>query len=78
MGAYARPAMRGEPVPQKVLDGIAAFNAEFPEVAITGKGIKASISARQRAAESKVHGASLNPKLVRRLTQEAAPALYGR
>lgn len=77
MGAYARPAMRGEAVPQAVLDGIAAFNEEFPEVAITGKGLKASMASRRRSAEQKVHGVTLNPKLAPRLTREAAPAIYG-
>lgn len=66
----------GEPIPEKVMDRIRAFNSEFPEYPITAKTIKQSYMGRMRASERNEFGVALNPRLNDRLRGDLSPALY--
>lgn len=75
MGQAARAIIAGEPIPEKVLAAMDAFNAEFPEYPISARSLKQSVSARIRASDRNEFGIQLNPRLNDRLRAEAPPAV---
>lgn len=66
----------GQPVPEKALKRMQAFNTAYPEFPITPKSIRQSVRAREQSSARNEFGVSLNPKLNARLREERAPTVH--
>lgn len=69
-------ALKGRGIPEKVLRDIREFNEANPDYPITNKSLRSSIRGRANASARNEFGAQLNPKLNRRLRDDAAPLIY--
>lgn len=66
----------GRGIPDSVMKDIERFNSENPEVAISGKSLNRSVKGRAQASARNEFGVILNPRLNRKLRDDAAPLIY--
>lgn len=78
MKKAGKSALKGRGIPPSVIEDIQEFNAANPDYPITGKSLQQSIRSRAGASARNEFGVQLNPKLNRRLREDAAPLLYDR
>ncbi|MEZ5674541.1 MAG: hypothetical protein R3D81_04680 [Thalassovita sp.] len=58
------------------MKSISDFNAKNPDYPITGNNLGQSIRSRQQASARNEFGVQLNPRLNKRLRDDAAPLIY--
>lgn len=66
----------GKAIPESVVEGIRAFNGQYPEYPITPDSIRQSLQSRLRASARNEFGVALNPKLNDRLRAAQPPQIY--
>lgn len=76
LGAAAKAIMAEGQLPNADKAAIDAFNAEYPEAAITADGIRQSVRSRLMMRERSEYGAALDPRLNDRLREERAEPVF--
>ncbi len=71
-----KSALAGRGVPDDIMKSISDFNAKNPDYPITGNNLGQSIRSRQQASARNEFGVQLNPRLNKRLRDDAAPLIY--